>query len=65
MLRILTDRDTEYNGKIESNYQLSLAIEDIDMVRRLCRLLLFQSIIAKEKQIIGQIKAANELECQI
>lgn len=31
ILRVLTDRGTEYNGKIESHeYQLYLAIEDID-----------------------------------
>jgi len=31
LLRILTDRGTEYNGKIENHeYQLYLAIEDID-----------------------------------
>jgi len=34
LLRILTDRGTEYNGKIDSHaYQLYLAIEDIDHTR--------------------------------
>jgi transposase InsO family protein len=132
LLRILTDRGTEYNGKIETHaYQLYLAIEDIDHTRTkvrspqtngICerfhqtvlnefyriafRKKIYNTLeqlqddldewmdyynqdrthsgkhcygktpmqtfmdskhIAKEKQIslIGQIKAANEIECQI
>ncbi len=31
LLRILTDRDTEYCGKVENHaYQLYLAVEDVD-----------------------------------
>jgi len=132
LLRILTDRGTEYNGRIETHaYQLYLAVEDIDHTRTkvqspqtngICerfhqtvlnefyriafRKKIYNTLeqlqddldewinyynhdrvhsgkhcygktpmqtfidskhIAKEKQIslIGQIKAANELECQI
>ncbi|QGP56663.1 Integrase core domain protein (plasmid) [Piscirickettsia salmonis] len=38
MLRILTDRGTEYCGKIEHHaYQLYLAIEDVDHTRTKAR----------------------------